>query len=76
MIVGLGIRLKSMSVRFWRWTSLRLPCIFNNELTISPENGSASVIFTLHEPENGYTGGIFILRDPENDSRSVRMELR
>jgi len=25
MIVGLGIRLKSMSVRSWRWTSLRLP---------------------------------------------------
>ena len=25
MIVGLGIRLKSMSVRSWRWTSLCLP---------------------------------------------------
>jgi len=25
MIVGLGIRLKSISVRSWRWTSLRLP---------------------------------------------------
>jgi len=25
MIVGLGIKLKSMSVRSWRWTSLRLP---------------------------------------------------
>jgi len=25
MIVGLGTRLKSMSVRSWRWTSLRLP---------------------------------------------------
>jgi len=25
MTVGLGIRLKSMSVRSWRWTSLRLP---------------------------------------------------
>jgi len=25
MIVGLGIRVKSMSVRCWRWTSLRLP---------------------------------------------------
>jgi len=23
--VGLGIRLQSMSVRSWRWTSLRLP---------------------------------------------------
>jgi len=25
MIVGLGIELKSMSVRSWKWTSLRLP---------------------------------------------------
>jgi len=25
MIVGLGIKLKSMSVRSWRWTSLSLP---------------------------------------------------
>jgi len=25
MIVGLGIKLKSMSMRSWRWTSLRLP---------------------------------------------------
>jgi len=25
MTVGLGIKLKSMSVRSWRWTSLRLP---------------------------------------------------
>jgi len=25
MIVGLGIKLKTMSVRCWRWTSLRLP---------------------------------------------------
>jgi len=23
--VGLGIKLKSMSVTFWRWTSLHLP---------------------------------------------------
>jgi len=25
MIVGLGFKLKSMSVRTWRWTSLHLP---------------------------------------------------
>jgi len=25
MILGLGIKLKSMSDRSWRWTSLRLP---------------------------------------------------
>jgi len=47
-----------------------------NEVTISPENGSASVIFTLWEPENGYASVIFTLREPENGYRCVKMELR
>jgi len=46
------------------------------EVTISPENGSASVIFTLREPENCYASVIFTLREPENGYRSVKMELR
>jgi len=46
------------------------------EVTISLENGSASVIFTLREPENGYASVIFTLGEPENGYRSVKMELR
>jgi len=42
-------------------------------VTISLENGSASVIFTLREPENSYASVIFTLRE---GWRSVKMELR
>jgi len=42
-----------------------------NEVTISPENGSASVIFTLREPENGYRSVKMELRWPDDGHRSV-----
>jgi len=40
-------------------------------MTISPENCSASVIFTLREPENGYASAIFKLVS----KRSVRTQV-
>ena len=46
------------------------------EVTISQENGSASVIFTLRELENGSASVIFTLREPENGSASVIFTLR
>ena len=56
----------------WNWNHLDK----FYEVTISPENGSASVIFTLQELENGYRIVKMELRWPDDGHRSVRWQLR
>ena len=53
-----GHRLDNFPIASMPWHPCTDLCFFqlniNYEVTISPENGSASMIFTLREPENGY----------------------
>jgi len=63
MIVGLGIRLESMSVRSWRWTSLRLPRNPRIAARVRAQSqligdffcGSYWVLYRLHEQEDWLT---------------------
>jgi len=57
-------------------SQVSLSFFYQYEVTISPENGSASVIFTPQELENSYASAIFTSRELEKGYRSVKVELR